>query len=315
MINQAAAYLWAKISVSHGPRDELKAHIDGICDLLRSASGYPSGWPRYELHSEVAVDEADAIARAIVANAAGLPAAADCYGQDAQATLGSLFGALLASGPELEACLDVAARALNHNRADVEVDTTATIDERRSLAELCRQLAAGTGISDALLAAIVSAQAMLFLVESEGEQLDVAEIIDGDDETVLGEAIALLKEALERSESQLTSMERAHAERALGRARCLYFDLTGHRTKLADAIASKARAHDLYEHLGNLIMASDIAAEIDTLKEVKCQSSSEEVSDRAEQACRARGDTTLRNEPIRLEVAGASRPCRIGTAL
>ena len=158
---------------------------------------------------------------------------------------------------------------------------------------------------------IAMGRAMLFVVESGSKQLDGAQITDAADETVLGDTIALLKEALERGDSQLTSLERAHTERALGRAQYLYFGWNGRPDTLADAIVSKARARDLYEHIGNSVMADDIATEIETLTEIRRaprSPSSTERSSPIEPAAQARSETTMRDEPLRLDAAVTSRP-------
>lgn len=110
-------------------------------------------------------------------------------------------------------------------------------------------------------------RAMLILVDGEPALRDEADNIASDDAVLLSDAIDLLARSLDREHVQLTTFERARAERALGHAQGLYFQRTGEADVLAYAIAAKKRARDLYEHLDNQVAVDDISSEITALEE------------------------------------------------
>lgn len=155
---------------------------------------------------------------------------------------------------------------------------------------------------------IATGRAMLFLVESGSEPLTAADTTDADDAVALGEAIEFIRGALARGQTHLTSLERAQAERALGRAQSLSYRLTGDQVMLADAIASKMRAVDLYEYLGDVTSAEDIDTEISALENFEDPLAKGGLWDRAGAWDRARGDAALAHEPASLHIAGALQP-------
>lgn len=156
VVAQATARFWAEVAKSSIPRHELKAHIECVSDLVRSSGGCCCARARPNQHAGNADSEACAIAHDIVAQASVLSEAPGAAGMDARATLESMFGALLSCGPELDVCIATAANAVVQFVAN-DIGRAEML-QGGPLVRLQQQLVIDTGISPALLEAIVSAQ-------------------------------------------------------------------------------------------------------------------------------------------------------------
>lgn len=156
LISRTLAEFWADITGRGMPRDHLQVHIETVADLIKSANICASTCAECadKGHQDNSVNEALMLSHGIIAGD-DLPTADRGTSLEvAQVTLQSLFGALLSTGSDLAACLNVATSAVAAAPASNET-------ARRSLQKLQQQLASDTGIPMPLLDASINAQDQL----------------------------------------------------------------------------------------------------------------------------------------------------------
>lgn len=109
------------------------------------------------------------------------------------------------------------------------------------------------------LAQTALGRAMLFLSEQDQDE--------GVDDFVLTEAMTLLERALATDAAELTALERARGECALGRVHWLLRCGHDRPTHIAKAIAATKRACAIYDHLDDVIAAEALQQDLADMQE------------------------------------------------
>lgn len=263
VVSQAMEAFWSDLSARQIEPEELRQHISAVRDLLMMADCLAQG----ELRAAPAAsptgnpqDEAALMAGAIASCASTSKCASSTSPEKAEATLRSLFGALLATGTELNVCLETAAAFAVEKAAEGAAQPNP--DAERSLERQQQELAADTGISLDLLKAMVEAQLRLgssreviirTLVDRTVSALellaDLTHLADrvGSDDRLESELLnisgAIRSGAFTRARADLAVVSR-DLDRAKDRDRFVKPDLTG-TAFLPTLLAAKARLASL----------------------------------------------------------------------